>query len=122
MMRKILLNKSTSKVSVNNTNGIPIELNRDTSLFHNEITSDTIDTMQVYNDDKDKSNKHRFIFTINPICTNVIFNKLTEIIYKEGSSDKSYHGGQQASGQTFGGKKCKGICCLLSEDMEGADI
>ena len=86
-MRKILLNKSTSKVSVNNTNGIPIELNRDTSLFHNEITSDTIDTMQVYNNDKDKSNKHRFIFTINPICTNAIFNKLTEIIHKEGSSE-----------------------------------
>ena len=84
-MRKILLDKSRSKKSVNNTNSIPINLNRDASLFHDEIISDTIDTMQVYNDDKDKSNKYRFIFTINPICTNAIFNKLTEVIVNEGS-------------------------------------
>lgn len=86
-MRKILLNKKRGKKSVNKTNFIPVEFNRDISLYHDEILSDTIDTMQVYNDEKDSSNKHRFIFTLYPLCTNVLFNKVTEVVYKEGSSE-----------------------------------
>ena len=86
-MRKILLNKRRSKTSINNTNIIPVEINRDYSIFHDEKLTETIDTLQVYNEEKNKSTKHRFIFTINPICTNVLFNNLTEIVYKEGSDD-----------------------------------
>jgi hypothetical protein len=84
-MKKILLNKNKGKKSVNVTNIIPVEINRDMSLFQDEIMTDTINTIQVYNDEKDKTTKHRFIFTIYPLCTNVLFNKLTEIVYKEGS-------------------------------------
>lgn len=86
-MRKILLNKSKGKESVNNSNIIPVNLNRDVSLFHDEIFSDTIDTMQVYNNEKDNSNKHRFIFTLYPVFSNVLFNKISEIVYKEGSDE-----------------------------------
>lgn len=86
-MRKVLLNKSHGKESVNNTNTIPVELNRDVSLFHDEIMADTVDTMQVYNDEKDKSTKHRFIFTLYPVCSNPLFNNITEIVYNEGASD-----------------------------------
>ena len=86
-MRKILLGKSQGKKSTNNNNGIPITLDRNALLFHDEIISDTINTMDVYNNEKDNTTKHRFIFTINPICTNVIFNKITEVILKEGSSE-----------------------------------
>lgn len=86
-MRKILLNKNRGKESINKTNYIPVELNREASLFQEEVLSDTIDTLKVYNDEKNNSTKHRFIFTLYPICTNVLFNKITEIVYKEGSSD-----------------------------------
>lgn len=85
-MRKILLGKSQGKKSINNNNGIPITLDRNTLLFHDEIISDTINTMEVYNNEKNNTTKHRFIFTINPICTNSIFNKITEVVFKEGSS------------------------------------
>lgn len=85
-MRKILLNKSRGTKSVNNPIGIPVEINRDTSLFHDEIMSDTIDTMKIYNEEKDNSKKHRLIFTVNPICTNSLFNRLTEVVHNEGSS------------------------------------
>ena len=87
MQKKILLNKNKGKKSVNETNVIPIEMNRDISLFYDEIKADTIDTINVYNNEKDKSTKHRFIFTINPFCSNSVFNYLTEIVYKEGSGD-----------------------------------
>ena len=74
-MRKILLNKSISKESVNETNILPISLNREVSLLNDEILTDTIDTIEVYNKEKDNSTKHRFIFTLYPICTNVLYNK-----------------------------------------------
>lgn len=87
MIRKILLNKNKGKESVNETNVIPIDINRNASLFHDEIKVDTINTMEVYNNEKDMSTKHRFIFTIYPVFSNSLFNNLTEIIYKEGSPD-----------------------------------
>ena len=76
-MRKVLLNSKSGKESVNHNNIIPVELNRDVSLFHDELLTDTIDTMQVYNDEKDKSTKHRLIFTLYPLCSNSLFNKIT---------------------------------------------
>ena len=86
-MRKILLNKNRGKESVNKTNYIPVDFNREVSLHQDEILSETIDTFKVYNEEKDKATNHRFIFTIKPICTNVLFNKISEIVYKEGSDD-----------------------------------
>lgn len=86
-MVKKLLNKNRSKDSVNQNEFIPIELNRNVSFFHDENMLDTVDTMQVYNDEKDKSGRHRLIFTLYPVFTNVLYNKLTEIVYKEGNSD-----------------------------------
>lgn len=86
-MRKILLNKNRSSSSVNQTNFIPVEISRDKSLFHDDILTETVDITKLYNEEKDKSTKHRFIFTIYPLCSNVLYNKLTEIVYKEGSDD-----------------------------------
>lgn len=86
-MRKILLGKNKSKKSVNEINIIPIEFSRDYSLFQDENKSETFDLLKLYEDEKNNSNKHRFIFTINPICTNVLFNHCTEIIYKEGTDE-----------------------------------
>lgn len=86
-MRRILFNKNRSKESVNNTNIIPVEINRDASIFHDEVMVDTLNMMDLYYNEKDKSTKHRFIFTIYPICTNVLYNKISEVIYKEGSDD-----------------------------------
>lgn len=86
-MRKILLNKNISKESVNEVNIVPIEFNRDISLLQDEILTDTIDTMEVYNKEKDECTNHRFIFTLYPLCTNVLCNKITEIVCKEGSDE-----------------------------------
>lgn len=88
-MYKKLLNKNRGKESVNETELIPVKIDRDASLFHSEIMSDTIDAMKVYDNERDESTKHRFIFTFYPVFTNILFNKVTEIVYKEGDS-KSY--------------------------------
>lgn len=110
-MRKILLNKKRGKKSVNKTNFIPVELNGEMSLYHSEILTETVDVLNLYNEEKDKSTKHRFIFTLYPICTNVLFNKVSEIVYKEGSPDakiitntgtfNTYTSGKSVSQQKF---------------------
>lgn len=86
-MKRRLLNKNRGKKYVNENENIPIKLDRDISFFHDEILTDTVDTMEVYNNEKNKSTKHRFIFTLYPLFTNILFNKLTEVVYKEGSED-----------------------------------
>ena len=86
-LKKKLLNKKRGKESVNENEIIPIKLDRDISFFHDEILTDTVDTMEVYNNEKNNSTKHRFIFTLYPLFTNILFNKLTEVVYKEGSED-----------------------------------
>lgn len=103
-MRKILLNKSRSKESINKTNFIPVELNREMSLFHDETLSDTIDALKVYDDEKNASTKHRFIFTLYPLCTNILFNKITEIVYKEGSNQTDVLTNKQDSSTLIRGK------------------
>ena len=81
------MNKSKSKTNVNKVNIIPIELNRDASLLHDDLLRETFDTMQLYNDERDASRKHRLMFTLYPICSNDLYNNITEIVYKEGSDD-----------------------------------
>ena len=39
----------------------------------------------IYDKEKDESDLYRLIFTINPYCTNILFNTFTEVVYKEGS-------------------------------------
>lgn len=86
-MRKILLDSVKSKLSVNNDKGIPVQLSRDSGLLNEELLATTVDTMGVYNEEKDQSSKHRLIFTIYPLCSNVLFNMITEVVYREGSED-----------------------------------
>lgn len=102
-MRKILLDKNRGKKTVNNTKTVPVELNRDVSLFHDELLTDTVDTMQIYNDEKDKSTKHRFIFTLYPLCSNSLFNNITEVVYNEGASDAKILTNSSANGITSTG-------------------
>ena len=41
----------------------------------------------MYLDEKDASDKYRLIFTINPVCSNVLFNAITEVVKDEGDSN-----------------------------------
>ena len=71
-----------SKFSVNDRKGFDIELRRtERKLQYNNIT-DSIDLNKVYESERDSSTKYRMIVTINPYCSNVLFNPFTEIIEK----------------------------------------
>ena len=79
-MNKIRLNKTDSIHSENKENGL--EINLQSTFKHTSYNNirETIDSYQVYKDERFKSERYRLILTINPFCTNVLFNPFTEIV------------------------------------------
>ena len=86
-MEKIKTNKTNSVNSVNKDSFVSVNINHTTKPFHFMDIKDTVDQYEVFKKEKDGCNKYRLIVTINPFCTNVLFNTLTEIIRNEGSVD-----------------------------------
>ena len=84
MKKNILLNKNRSKSSVNVENGLMVPISTNEHLIPFEDISDVVNLAQVYNDEKDTSKLYRLILTINPVCSNILFNTFTEVVYKEG--------------------------------------
>lgn len=86
-MKHILLNKNKGKRSVNVENGLMVPISTEERLLPFEDISDVVNLKTVYDKEKDNSDLYRLIFTINPVCSNILFNTFTEVVYKEGSDD-----------------------------------
>lgn len=84
--KKILLNSSKSKTSVNKDVLLSIDISSDEKKLPSEGITANIDQYKQYIKEKDKSNKYRFVFTINPVCTNVLYNHITEITQEIGNN------------------------------------
>ena len=82
---KSLLHKKSGKASTNRDEYVSLELGNQMKKISNYTDEHLVDLYQVYLDEKDASDKYRLIFTINPVCSNVLFNAITEVVYKEGS-------------------------------------
>ena len=85
---KIRLNKTNSVNSVNKDNMVDVEFQQTTNpyMFTTNI-KDTIDQYEVFEAERANCTNYRLITTIKPFCSNVLFNPITEIVYKEGSDD-----------------------------------
>lgn len=82
---RILLNKNRSKTSTNVSNSIPINLVGKDGILPNDHLETSINEVDVYNEERNNSNLIRLTCAINPICSNVLFNNITEIVINEGS-------------------------------------
>lgn len=83
----ILLNKQKSKVSNNTNSFVPIRLTNGAKLLPTDSLVTTINEVELYNQERQASNIIRLTCTINPICSNVLHNTITEIVKNEGSDD-----------------------------------
>ena len=85
---RIRLNKTNSVNSVNKDNMVDVEFQQTTNpyMFTTDI-KDTIDQYEVFEAERANCTNYRLITTIKPFCSNVLFNPITEIVYKEGSKD-----------------------------------
>lgn len=87
MDRKIRLNKDSSVNSVNKDGMVVVELQQSTKPLHFLDIKSTVDQREIFEKERQSCDKYRLILTINPYCTNVLFNPLTEIIKNEGSDN-----------------------------------
>lgn len=89
-VKEILLNSSNSKMSVNGDISLNIDLSSDEKKFPSNSVNSNINQYKQYIKEKDASNKYRFVFTINSVCSNVLYNHVSEIIEKTSSGIKFY--------------------------------
>lgn len=84
---QIRLSSRDSLLSTNRDNFADLKLEQSTKLFPFPDVKETIDQYEVFEKERSECNKYRLILTINPFCTNILFNPLTEIIKNEGSDN-----------------------------------
>jgi len=90
MDNKIFLQGFNSKKSVNTSEGLNVRLVGKRRLLPTTDMSETISQSDVYNEERKNCNKIRLTCQVNPVCTNVLFNSITEIVKDEGSSEVSF--------------------------------
>lgn len=77
---EILLNTAKSKTGQNTDNNISISFDQNTKpLPYGDNISDIINEYNVFNNEINNCNNYRFIFTINTIASNVLYNPLSII-------------------------------------------
>ena len=79
-MKQIFLNEFKSKRSSNVDNNISVDLSTERKLLPTDDISETVDSYEEYVKEKDASGIFRLMFTINPVCSNILFNGRTEIV------------------------------------------
>ena len=100
---QIRLGHTDSVNSVDRQNFLDVELKNTSKLSHFTDIKETIDQYEQFNTERENCNKYRLILTINPYCTNVLFNPFTEIVYAEGAIQNGSFDGCEAivNGDTF---------------------
>ena len=82
---QILLNKEKSKESVNINNSLTINFVGSEKLLPCDPMITSLSEIDVYNNERENCNKIRLTVNVNPICSNVLFNNITEIVRNEGT-------------------------------------
>ena len=90
--KEILLNSSKSKMSINSDISLKLDLSSDEKKFPSNGISTNIDQYKQYIKEKDASNKYRFVFTINSVCSNVLYNHVSEMIEKTSNGTIKFYG------------------------------
>lgn len=80
---KILLNEYKNKESVNEDIEIKECFLRHSKLIQNENFEKVVDEQEVYTNERDSCNNYNLNITIEPYCTNILFNPSTEVVSGE---------------------------------------
>lgn len=64
---------------------VNVDLQGKSKLFKKTKIDETMDLYSLYKSEKDSCTRYRLLFIINPICTNILFNRKTEVVAFEGS-------------------------------------
>lgn len=87
MDAKIFLQSHLSKNSSNTSNGVNVQFKGRRKLLPTNDVSEIVSQYDQYLLERESCNKIRLTCQVNPICTNVLFNPITEIVRYEGSNN-----------------------------------
>ena len=90
MDNKIFLEKVRSKQSANTSSGLNVKLKGNRKLLPLNDVSDVISLMKQYSEEREECNTIRLTCQVNPICSNILFNRVSEIVKYEGSSEVTF--------------------------------
>ena len=85
MQREFLQEKSLNRSQDNAEKSLNVDLSAKSRLIPYSTAANMLGLNDLYLEERDACENYRMIFTVNPICTNAIFNAVTEPVYKEGS-------------------------------------
>ena len=100
MEDKIFIERNRNIKAVNKENKVNVNLTQKARLLPYNNISDTLNLNDLFLAERDACNKYRLIFTINPICSNVLYNMKTEVVYREGGPDCQALVGEDQAGKT----------------------
>ena len=76
---KIRLKYTDSVNSADKENFLDVEMKNTSKKFHFNDIKKTIDQYEQFQKERSECNRYRLILTINPFCSNVLFNPFTEM-------------------------------------------
>ena len=100
MDTKIFLQGYNSKKSVNTSEGLNLSLKGKRKLLPTNDVAEVISQNDQYMEEREACNIIRLTCQVNPICSNVLFNRVSEIVKDEGSSSVTYINYGVCSGET----------------------
>lgn len=90
MDTRIFLEGFNSKKSVNTSESLNVGLRGKRKLLPTNDVSEVISQFDQYREERENCNIIRLTCQVNPICSNVLFNRVSEIVKDEGSSAITY--------------------------------
>ena len=90
MDRNIFLGEFDSKKSISTNSALNVRLNGKRKLLPFNDASYIISSYDQYTKERDDCSKIRLTCQVNPICSNVLFNSVSEIVKDEGSSNITF--------------------------------
>ena len=121
---ELTLNRNKSFSSVNEIQNLHLDFENEEKLLPVSDLQGTIDAYEQYLTEKDACNTYRFIFTIRPYCSNILFNHITEGVYLDGtqmgelSCRLFLHEKQVLEFLRDTGNKCYGSSVKIHADIE----
>lgn len=87
MQREFLQEKSLNSSADNAEKSLNVDLSAKSRLIPFSETVDMLGLNDLYAEERNACENYRMIFTVNPICSNILYNAITEPVYKEGSEE-----------------------------------
>ena len=87
MQREFLQEKSLNRSLDNAEKSLNVDLSAKSRLIPYSTAAGMLGLNDLYLSERDACETYRMVFTVNPVCTNALFNAVTEPVFKEGSDE-----------------------------------